>query len=77
MSELSADVSVKVPEIDTIFLTSTQNDAVVSWAEEHALNWVGVPDECLEEVGECLLSFIVPDLEERVLTTSNEETGVV
>ena len=77
MSELGANVTIEVPEVDSILVSHTHDRAVVAWTEHDITDWIGMADECLKEVGDSLVSLIVPDLEHRILSSSEEVARVV
>jgi hypothetical protein len=62
MSELRADVTVKVPQVNPVLFSTADNGRVVCGAEHCTLNWVGVPDESLEVIWGGLGGFIVAHL---------------
>lgn len=69
MSKLCPDVTVKVPQVDSVLFSTANNGGVVCGAEHGTLDWVGVPDESLEVIRGGLGGFVVPHLKHRVLTS--------
>jgi hypothetical protein len=69
MSKLCADVTVKVPQVDSVLFSTANNGGVVCGAEHGTLDWVSVPDESLEVIWGGLGCFVVPHLKHRVLTS--------
>lgn len=77
MTELSLNVSIKVPDIDSIFFTSTDNKTVVDRAEHDVLYWISVANESLEEERKSFSSFIIPNFDHAVLSSRQQVSTVV
>ena len=69
-------VSVELPDVDAIVLSSRNHHVVVQWVEHRADEWIGMPNESLEEMRHSLLGVIVPHLKQVVLSTSQHVSTV-
>ena len=53
-------VSVELPDVDAVVLSSRNYHVVVQRVEHSADEWISVPNESLEEMRHSLLGIIVP-----------------
>ena len=44
------NVTVEIPNEDSIFFTNAENLCIVSWIEDQCIDWVGMADEALEVI---------------------------
>ena len=67
--ETRLSVSMKLPDVDSVVLCCRDNHTIVEWVENCINQWIGVPNEGLEKVGYALLSIIIPNFQEVVLSS--------
>ena len=70
------DITVEIPDEDAISFTNGDDLAIVSWVEDDGAERVSVADEALEVIRDGLLSFVVPDLDHVVFSTSEHISRV-
>ena len=71
------DISMELPNVDSIVLGSRDDHTVVKRVEHCAHYRVSMTDKSLEEVRHRLLGIIVPHFEEIILTTCKHIASVV
>jgi hypothetical protein len=64
------NIAVEVPDVNSISLTHTYNLSIISRIENNGSDWISVSNKALEEVRNCLLSFIIPYFNHTIFTTS-------
>ena len=72
--EVLFDVSVELPDVNTVTLAHADDLLVVPWVEHDAIDWVSVANEALEVVRNSFLCLVVPDLYHAVLASCQKIT---
>lgn len=75
--EVLLNISVELPDKDTVTLSNTDDLLIVSWVKNDIVNWIGVANKALEIVWNSFLGFIVPDLYHAILSTSQKVSRIV
>ena len=71
---ITINVTIEVPDEDSIVLAHTNNLAVVFRVEEYFINRICVSNEALEIVWCGVLSLVVPDFDHVVFAAGEEVT---
>ena len=71
ITEVSAVISIEVPDEYTVSFTDTNDLTIIPWVENDGSNGVSVTNEALEIVRNSLLCFVIPYLNHVIFSTSN------
>jgi len=74
---LHISVSLELPNIDSIFLTSTVDNVIIFRVKHQAGYWVDMTDESLVVVWHSLVSFVIPHFDQVVFTAREEVITIV
>ena len=70
------DISVELPDINSIILTGRDHHSVIGWVEHSLHDGVSVTNESLEVVWYWFLSIIIPYLDEVIISTGEHESTI-
>lgn len=75
--EIGVDVSIELPNVDSIVLCCGNHHSIVQRVEHSAHYRVSVTNKGLEEVRNCFLGIVVPHFEQVVLTSCEHIAAIV